>query len=93
MRGSCRQFLIGDPVASRCLREAIKPCQRVPPHVAVVKAEGELINVPAQVLLARMVIYAVQTSLQDGPNTFNAIGRHAAPHVLARLMIDRLVPE
>jgi len=57
----------------------------MPLHIAVVAAERELVNVAMQVLVAGVMVDAVQPALQDGPNALNAVGRHAViPHLLAR---------
>lgn len=60
-------------------------------HVAFVEAKGELVNVTVQVLIAGVMIDTRLPALHDGPNAFDAVGRHTIADVFASAMDDRLV--
>lgn len=76
-----------------CVNETGEPVQSVPCYVSVIQSEGELVDVAAQMLLAGMVVNAMQTALQDRPNAFNAVGAHAVQYVLARTVVNCVVFE
>lgn len=57
-------------------------------HVTFVEAKGELINVTVQVLVAGVMIDTMQPALHDGPNAFDAVGRHTIADVFASAMDD-----
>ena len=61
--------------------------------VAFVQPEGELVDVPVQVLRADVVVDAVAAALQDRPDAFNAVRVGSATRVLASRMIDGIVTE
>src|SRR5271169_6957580 len=61
---SSDQILIGQPLPRNAMHEAIQPLQRVPLHVALVEAERELVHVAMQVLVAGVMIDAVQAALE-----------------------------
>lgn len=98
-RQSCRglaapsrdQLLVSDAASYRRIYKTIEPVQGVRLNVAVVQAERKFINITAQMLVARMVIDAMQTALQHGPNAFDAVGAHAISDVLARTVVDGFV--
>jgi hypothetical protein len=62
---SLDQRLVGKPLASRAGYETIKPVQGMTLHVPFVEAEGELVNVAVQMLLAGVVINADQPTLTN----------------------------
>ena len=63
----------------------------MPRYIALVERESELIDVPAEVLLADVVESAVDAALQHRPNRFDAIGRNAVADVRACLVVDRFL--
>src|SRR5208282_1733344 len=52
----CGKLLVGDSLSGYRIHETGEPFQRVARHVALVQAEGELVNVSAKVLRGDMVI-------------------------------------
>jgi hypothetical protein len=87
---SCDQILVGQPLASRAVNEAVEPQQRVPRHIAFVEAESELVNVATEMLRADMMEGAIDAALQNCPNRFDAVGRNAVTNIFASLVIDGL---
>src|SRR3954451_16579088 len=61
--------------------------------VAFAQQKRELVNVPAQMLRASMVIDAEDAALHDREDALDAVGRHVAAHELASTVINRLVIE
>src|SRR5271163_2566518 len=61
---SSDQVLIGETLPCRAAGEAVEPVQRVALHVAFVEPERELVNVTVQVLVAGVMIDAVQPPLK-----------------------------
>src|SRR4051794_18975232 len=61
--------------------------------VALVQPEGELVNVPAQMLRAGVMVDAENAPLHDREDALDTVGRHVAAHELAGAVIDRLVIE
>lgn len=95
---SSDQILVSQPFAGRAPDEAIQPLRRVPLHVPFIEAERELVNVTMQVLVAGVVIDAVQATLRDRPNALDAVRRHAViPRIFASAVNDGfmllIVPE
>lgn len=60
-------------------------------HVADIQTEGELVNVSLQMFVAGMVIDAVQSALQDGPDALNTVRADIASYKFFRAMVDRLM--
>jgi hypothetical protein len=88
---SSGQILVSEPPPYNAIDEApatpstkLSRRSRVWLHVAFAEPEGELVNVAMQVLVAGVMIDAMQIALQDGPDAFDAIGRDAIANVLAR---------
>src|ERR1700682_2468061 len=90
---SCDQILVHQPPPGRAVNEAIQPQQRVPRDVPIIEPEGELVNIPAQMLRANVVEGSIDAALQDGPDAFDAVRRNAITGVFARAVVDRLVLE
>src|SRR5579864_100358 len=90
---SCGQFLVGDPALGRGSDQAVQPLEGMALHVALVQSEGELVDVAAKVLVAGVVVDAVQSALEDRPHGFNAVRMDAIADVLACAVVDRLAPE
>lgn len=88
---SCRQRPVGDAPPDRGINEAGQPIQRVPLDFPIVQTERELVDVAAQVLLAGMVIDAVQAALHHGPHAFNAVRADAFADVFALLVVNGLM--
>src|SRR5579864_4726941 len=82
---SSDQILVGEPLPRNACHEAVQPLKGVPLHVALIEPERELVYIAMQVLVAGVVIDAVQPALQNGPDALDAVRRHAIiPDVLAR---------
>jgi hypothetical protein len=90
---SCDQRLVGEPLSGRAVYEAVEPGQRMQLDVALVQPEGELVNVPAQMLRAGVMVDAENAPLHDREDALDTVGRHVAAHELAGAVIDRLVIE
>ena len=87
------EFLVRDPSAWSLLDETVEPVERMTLHIAIVQAEGELVNVPIQMLRAYLMINAVDSALHDCPHGFDAVGAHLAAHVFASAVIHGIVFE
>src|SRR5436190_13971093 len=85
---SSDQILIGQPLASRAVDEAFQAAQRMPLHVAFIQAERELVNVAMQVLVAGVVIDAMQAALENCQNAFDAVRRHAVASIFSSAVND-----
>ena len=72
---SLDQPLVRETFSARVVDETIQPLEGVPLYIAIVQAEGELIDVALQVLRAGVMVDAMQPALQDGPYALNAVGR------------------
>ena len=80
--------------ASRLCRQRSFPAgRRMPHHVAFVEPESELVNVPAKMLRADMVIDAIDAALQDRPNASMPLVVTSSRTNSRRTVIDRLVFE
>ena len=90
---SCGQPPIGQPLTNNGDDEAIQPFQGMPLHVASVEPECELINVAAYVLLADLVVNAIHATLEDRPDTLNAVCAGGATGIFSRAVIHSLMPE
>ena len=51
----------------------IQPHHRVIPHIVFIQSEHKLINIPAQVLFAPVVINAIVCTLQNCPDALNPV--------------------
>ena len=88
-KSSRSKLFVGDAAASGRCDQVVQPLEVMALHVAFVQAEGELVHVPTKVLLAGMVVHAMQAALQDRPDAFDAVGVYAVPDVLSRAVVDR----
>ena len=60
-------------------------------HITTVQAEGHLVEIGVHVLRRNPVMGADVLALEQGPHALNAVGGHAAPHILATAMGDALM--
>ena len=90
---SLDQRLVGQPLASNAINEAVEPLQGMPLHIALIEPKSELVNVSAKMLRANVVEGAVDATLQDGPDAFDAVGRNAIADIFASAVIDGFVRE
>ena len=60
-------------------------------HIAVVQAKCKLLNVAVKVLRACVMVDAMQTTLQHGPDAFDAVGAHTGTGILTVLVANRIV--
>ncbi len=88
---SSDQILVRETPARYAINKAVEAVEGMALHVALIEAKGELINVAVQVLVAGVVIDAMQAPLQDRPNALDAVRRHVVTRVLASTVNDRLV--
>jgi hypothetical protein len=88
---SLDQFLIGDALTSHGRREAVQPRQGMILDVALVQPEGKLINVPAKMLWAGVMVDADQAALENREDTLDAVGSYATANELALAVIDGIV--
>jgi hypothetical protein len=65
---SLNQRLIGKALASDSSDKAFKPRESVMLYVPLVQAEGKLVNIPAKMFRAGMVIDAGQAALENREN-------------------------
>ena len=73
---SCREPLVCEALAASGIDERVEPRQRVIFHVPFVQPKRELIDIAEQVFLARVMINAMQSALQDRPNALDAGAHH-----------------
>src|SRR4051794_4712913 len=88
---SSDQILVSQPLAGRALNKAVDPLRRVPLHITLIEAKGELIDIAVHVLRADMVESSVNATLENGKETFDAVRRHVTANELGSSMIDRLM--
>src|SRR5579885_2004977 len=88
---SLRQLRVSDAFASHTIHERIETLQSVTRHIPCVEANRKLIDIAVQMLLARLVIDAVQSTLEHSPHGFDSVGACHAAHVLVRRMVDALL--
>src|SRR4051812_45883748 len=88
---SSDQILVSQPLAGRAVNEAVDALRGVPFDVAFVETEGEFIDIAVCVLRADMVECAVNATLEDGEETFDAVRRHVAANELGSAVINRLM--
>jgi hypothetical protein len=89
---SCREPLVCEPFSSRSGDERIKARQRVVRDVAFVQPERELIDVSKEMLGTRVMVDAMQPALQDSPNALDRVCMSGSALILARAVVDGLVP-
>jgi len=85
---SLDQCLIRDALASHGGCEAIQPRQRMILDVTLVQPEGELIDVPAKMLRAGVMVDSDETALKDRENALDAVRGYAAANELTLSVID-----
>src|SRR4051812_4989193 len=85
---SSDQILIGQPLAGGAVNEAVDPLRCIPPDVAVVEPERELIDVAMRVLRTDMVERAIDAALENGKDALNPVRRHVAANELGSAVID-----
>jgi hypothetical protein len=61
------QRLIGNTLAIDLAEQRINTIHRVNANITLIETVGEFINVALHVLLAELVIDAVEAALEDGP--------------------------
>jgi hypothetical protein len=82
--GSCREPLIREPLSRNSVHERVEALERMPSDVPLIQAERKLVNVASKMLLADLVIDAMQSALEDRPDALNAIrAGHSANGSLA----------
>jgi hypothetical protein len=79
---SLNQPRVSQTLAIHRVNERIQPVKRVPFHVAIIQAEGELIHVAVQVLGAGVMIDALHPTFHDCPNGLDTVRVNTAPAVL-----------
>ncbi len=84
---SCRQPRIGQALTFDRVHERIKTLQGMPLHVALIQPEGELVNIPRQMLRRNLMVNAVDSALQDGPNRFDAVRADRPTRVLTTMTL------
>src|SRR5882672_6350452 len=70
---SCGEPRVGQALPGYCGDERIQSFKRMPFHVPFVETESELIDVPMEMASRNLMVNAVDTALQDGPDALNAI--------------------
>src|SRR5574337_313432 len=90
---SCGEFLVCDAAASGSGNQVVQALEGMALDVPLVQPEGELVDVPAKVLLARLVVDAMNPALQDGPHGLNAVSVDAIADVFARAVVDGIALE
>jgi hypothetical protein len=88
---SSAEPLVRESLARYRVHEAIEPRRCVASDVSLIQPEGELIDVAAQVLLAGVVVDAMQAALENRPDALNRIGGRCAPSVLPGAVVNRIV--
>jgi len=88
---SCRQRLVSDTPSDRRINKTGQPIQRMALHLAVIQAEGELVDIAAQVLDAGMVVDAMQAALHHGPHALNTVRMDLTAYPFLLVVIDGLV--
>ena len=79
---SSEQILISQPLTGRAVNEAVDALRSMPPDIAFVETEGELIDIAVHVLRADMVERAVNATLEHSEETFNSVRRHVVANEL-----------
>lgn len=90
---SLDQPLVCEALASRTLNEAIEPCERVVPHIALIEPEGKFVDVAVKMLRAGVMVHADQTALHDSEDALHPVGGHVVSDVFAGAVVDRLMSE
>ena len=68
LNNSCRKPFVSEPLPRNRVHEGIKTIERVASDVPLIQPERELVNVASEMLLADLVIDAVQSALENRPN-------------------------
>jgi hypothetical protein len=88
---SSDQIPVGQPLACRRINETGEPLRRVPSHITLVEAEGELIDVPTDMLWADKMKGAIDASLENGKHALNPIRGYVVANELGRAVVDGFV--
>ena len=60
-------------------------------NISIIQAESELADVSGKMLVAGVVVDAMQPAFQDSPHTFDAVGRYTPSVVFPGSVIDLLM--
>lgn len=90
---SCRKLLVRDSFADDCGYEAVKPLQSVTDHVSSIQPESEFIHISPKMLVAGVMIDAMQSALHDSPHALDSICVDVTPDILPIAVIDTIVTE
>ena len=93
LNNSCRKPFVSEPLPRNRVHEGIKTIERVASDVPLIQPERELVNVASEMLLADLVIDAVQSALEDCPHALDAVCSGVPANVLTRRVVDSLLPE
>ena len=85
---SCDQILVSQPPSDGAINEAIEPVQRVPLAVSLAQPEREFVYIAAQMLLAGVVIDAIDAALEDREVTLGIVSVSIASDVFILRMND-----
>lgn len=92
VRSLCEPF-VSQSLARYAVNEAIEACQGVVLDVALIEPKGELVNVTAKVLFARVMVDADQAALHDREHGLDAVRGHVVANELASAVVDRFMFE
>lgn len=90
-RFSCGQILIGETATNGRAEHTGEPFHRMMAHVAVIEAEGELVDVAVQMLGAGVMINADQAPLHHRKDALDPVRGDVAAHIFARAVVDALM--
>ena len=90
---SCCQFLVGEMLSNYRNYERVQPLQGVTAHIADIQAKRELVHIAMQVLLGNLMVNAVHSALEHGPDGFNAVRADSVLAVLSGSVVDAIVTE
>lgn len=86
------QLLVRQPLADNRIHERIEALECVAFDVPFVQPKSGFLDVSVQVLGGDVVINPMNPALQDGPHRFDTVRGSRAPRILARRVVDRLMP-
>src|SRR6267154_3613451 len=85
---SCRKLLVGNAATCRHVNQTFQSVKSRDFDISTVQAEGELIHVPAKMLVAHLVIDAIMPALEECPNAFYTVCMDAVAVVDALRVIN-----
>jgi hypothetical protein len=88
-----RIIIAASAITGDTVHETIEPRQGVVFDVAFVQAERKFVNVAVEMLLAGVMIDAINAALHDCKNALDPVRGHAIADVFALAVIDRIVIE